>query len=84
MSPPVSAPYGWSKDSEPPAIEDVEKSPDDSPEPYEVDVDEWRIVSAECCACEEETTLYLEPGDDSAWEHDEQHPSHLVHYWRVE
>ncbi|VTT88012.1 hypothetical protein DM2_1346 [Halorubrum sp. DM2] len=82
MSPPVSAPYGWKQDSEPPAIEDVEKSRDDSPEPYEVDIDERRVVSAYCCTCGEETTLFLEVGEDSPWEHDEQHPSHMIDYWR--
>ena len=82
MTPPVSAPYGWSKDSEPPAIEDVENSGDDSPEPYAVDVDERRVIECYCCTCEEEATMLLEVGDDSAWEHDEKHPSHVVDYWR--
>ena len=82
MTPPASAPYGWNQDSEPPAIEDVEQSRDDSPEPYEVDVDERRVVSAYCCTCEATTTMLLEVGDDSPWEHDEQHASHVVDYWR--
>jgi len=82
MSPPVSAPYGWKKDSEPPAIEDVKKSHDGSPEPYEVDVDERRIFSTYCCTCQETATLLLEVGDASPWEHDEKNPSHEVDYWR--
>jgi len=49
---------------------------------YECDTDERRIISAYCCTCEAEATLYLEVGDDSAWEHDISHPSHVVDYWR--
>lgn len=66
------------------AAENVDMSGPSEPEPYEVDVDERRVVSAYCCTCEAETTLYLEVGDDSPWEHDEQHASHVVDYWRVE
>jgi len=51
-------------------------------EPYECDTDERRIISAYCCTCEAETTLYLEVGDSEPWEHDVAHPSHVVDYWR--
>jgi len=51
-------------------------------EPYECDVDERRIISAYCCTCEAEATLYLEVGDSEPWEHDVAHPSHVVDYWR--
>lgn len=78
----VSAPYGWLKDSDPPEIEEVSVSHDDSPEPYEVDVDERRVVSAYCCTCEATMTMLLEVGDDSPWEHDTKHASHQVDYWR--
>ena len=64
------------------AAENVDMSGSSEPEPYETDLNERRVVSAYCCTCEVETTLYLEVGDDSAWEHDEQHASHVVDYWR--
>jgi len=51
-------------------------------EPYECDTDERRIISAYCCTCEAETTLYLEVGDSEPWEHDAAHPSHVIDYWR--
>ena len=51
-------------------------------EPYECDTDERRIISAFCCTCELEATLYLEVGDSEPWEHDVAHPSHVVDYWR--
>ncbi|MEZ3163048.1 hypothetical protein ABNG03_01300 [Halorubrum sp. RMP-47] len=82
MTPRVSAPYGWRNDSEPPAIEDVEKSRDYSPEPHEVDVDERRILSTYCRTCEETATQLLEVGDSDPWEHDDKNPSHVVDYWR--
>ena len=64
------------------AAENVDmRAPSDS-ELYECDVDERRIISAYCCTCEAEATLYLEVGDDSAWEHDVSNPSHVVDYWR--
>jgi hypothetical protein len=40
------------------------------------------VVSTYCCTRKATTTLFLEVGDDSAWEHDEQHASHVVDYWR--
>jgi len=65
------------------AAENVDMSGPSEAEPYEVDVDERRIVSAYCCTCETETTLYLEVGETRPWEHDEEHASHVVDYWRV-
>ncbi|WP_321166865.1 hypothetical protein [Halorubrum sp. C191] len=50
-------------------------------DPYEVDVDERRVVSAYCCTCGKTAGLLLEVGDDSPWEHDEKHASHMVDYW---
>ena len=64
------------------AAENVDVRGPSEPEPYEVDVDERRVVSAYCCTCEATTTMLLEVGDDSAWEHDEKHPSHTIDYWR--
>ena len=64
------------------AAENVDMRGPSEPEPYEVDVDERRVVSAFCCTCEATTTMLLEVGDDSAWEHDEKHASHQVDYWR--
>ncbi|TKX35130.1 hypothetical protein EXE51_15760 [Halorubrum sp. CGM5_25_10-8B] len=64
------------------AAENVDMRGPSKPEPYEVDVDERRVVSAYCCTCEATTTMLLEVGDDSPWEHDEKHASHVVDYWR--
>lgn len=62
------------------AAKNVDMSGPSEPKPYEVD--ERRVVSAYCCTCEATTTMLLEVGDDSAWEHDEKHASHVVDYWR--
>ena len=64
------------------AADNVDMRGASEPEPYEVDVDERRVVSAYCCTCEETATLLMEVGDDSPWEHDEMHASHVVDYWR--
>ena len=64
------------------AADNVDMRGPSEPKPYEVDVGERRVVSAYCCTCEETATLLLEVGDDSAWEHDEMHASHVVDYWR--
>jgi len=79
----VSAPYGWGSESKP-EVEEVRKSqPDTSePEPYETNTDKRRVISAFCATCEETTTLLMEVGDDSPWEHDEKNASHQVEYWR--
>jgi hypothetical protein len=61
------------------AAENVDMRGPSEPEPY---VDERRVVSAYCCTCEATTTMLLEVGDDSPWEHEEQHASHVVDYWR--
>ena len=66
------------------AADNVDMSGPSDPEPYETDVDERRIVGCYCSTCETGKTLYLEPGDDSAWEHDASNASHVVDYWRVE
>lgn len=62
--------------------ENVDMSGQSEPEPYETDVEERRVVSAYCCTCEATTTMLLEVGDDSPWEHDLEHASHVVDYWR--
>jgi len=64
------------------AAGNVDMRGESGPEPYEVDVDERRVVSAYCCTCEETTTMLLEVGDSDPWEHDEKHASHVVDYWR--
>ncbi|EMA64654.1 hypothetical protein [Halorubrum lipolyticum] len=64
------------------AAENVDKRGPSDLDPYEVDTDERRVVSAYCCTCEETATLLLEVGDDSPWEHDKKHASHTVEYWR--
>lgn len=64
--------------------DNVDMSGPSDPEPYEVDTDERRIVKCYCCTCEAETTLFLEVGETTRWEHDGQHASHVVDYWRVE
>ena len=64
------------------AADNVDMSGPSDLEPYEADVDERRVVSAYCCTCEKTTTLMLEVGDNSPWEHDEKHASHVVEYWR--
>jgi len=64
------------------AADNVDMRGPSDPEPYECDTDERRIISANCCTCEAETTLYLEVGDSEPWEHDVAHPSHMVDYWR--
>lgn len=62
--------------------DNVDMSGPSEPEPYELDIDERRVVSAYCCTCEATATLLLEVGDDSRWEHDAQHASHVVEYCR--
>jgi hypothetical protein len=52
--------------------------------PYETDVDERRVIGCYCCTCKESATLLMEVGDSSPWEHDEEHPAHVVDYWRVD
>ena len=64
------------------AADNVDMSGPSDPEPYELDVDERRVVSAYCCTCEATTTMLLEVGDSDPWEHDEKHASHVVDYWR--
>jgi len=64
------------------AADNVDMRGPSEPEVYEQDLDERRVVSAYCCTCEETATLLLEVGDDSAWEHDTEHASHVVEYWR--
>ena len=64
------------------AAENVDMRGQSEPEPYEVDVDERRVVSAYCCTCEATTTMLLEVGDSDPWEHDEKNASHVVDYWR--
>ena len=64
------------------AADNVDMSGPSDPEPYEQDLDERRVVSAYCCTCEATTTMLLEVGDDSPWEHDAEHASHVVEYWR--
>ena len=64
------------------AADNVDMRGPSEPKPYEVDIDERRVVSAYCCTCEETATLLMEVGDDSPWEHDEIHASHVVEYWR--
>lgn len=62
--------------------DNVDMTGPSEPEPYETDVDERRVVSAYCCTCEATTTMLLEVGEDSAWEHDLENASHVVDYWR--
>jgi hypothetical protein len=64
------------------AAANVDMSGPSHPEPYEQDLDERRVVSAYCCTCEATTTMLLEVGDSDPWEHDAEHASHLVEYWR--
>jgi len=64
------------------AADNVDMSGPSEPEVYERDLDERRVVSAYCATCEETATLLLEVGDDSPWEHDAEHASHVVEYWR--
>ena len=64
------------------AADNVDMSGPSDPEPYEQDLDERRVVSAYCCTCEATTTMLLEVGDDSPWEHDASNASHVVEYWR--
>lgn len=64
------------------AADNVDMRGESEREPYEVDVDERRVVSAYCVTCEATTTMLLEVGDDAPWEHDETHASHVVDYWR--
>jgi hypothetical protein len=64
------------------AAENVDKRGPSEPEPYEVDVDERRVVSCYCCTCEATATLLLEVGESDPWEHDEKNASHEVEYWR--
>ena len=64
------------------AADNVDMSGPSELEPYELDTDERRVVSAYCCTCEATTTMLLEVGDDSPWEHDAEHASHVVEYWR--
>jgi hypothetical protein len=52
------------------------------PTPFDRDVDERRVVGCYCCTCEASTTLLVETGRTRRWEHDVQHPSHVVDYWR--
>jgi len=63
------------------AADNVDMSGPSDPEPYELDVDERRVVSAYCCTCEA-TTMLMEVGDDSPCEHDASNASHQVEYWR--
>ena len=65
------------------AADNVDMSGPSDPEPYEVDIDERRIVKCYCCTCETQKTLHLEVGETDPWEHDEQNASHVVDYWRV-
>ena len=51
-------------------------------EPYDKNVDERRVLYCTCLTCRETETLLLEVGDDSPWEHDVKHASHVVEYWR--
>ena len=64
------------------AAANVDMSGPTDPEPYEQDLDERRVVSAYCCTCEATTTMLLEVGDSGPWEHDAEHASHVVEYWR--
>ena len=66
------------------AAENVDMSGPSEPEPYEVDVDERRVVGCYCCTCEAESTLYLEVGETEPWDHETRHPGHVIDYWRVE
>jgi hypothetical protein len=49
---------------------------------FDRDVDERRVIACYCCTCEESATLLVEPGRTRRLEHGEQHPSHVVDYWR--
>lgn len=51
---------------------------------YAEDVDDHRVLAAYCCTCEENATLYLEPGRSRPWEHETLNPAHVVDYWRVD
>lgn len=64
------------------AAENVDMRGASEPEPYEVDIDERRVLYCTCLTCDETATLLLEVGEDSPWEHDETHASHQVEYWR--
>ena len=64
------------------AAENVDKRGPSEPEPYEVDVDERRVLYCTCITCKETETLLLEVGDDSPWDHDAMNASHEVEYWR--
>jgi len=64
------------------AAENVDKRGPSEPEPYEVDVDERRVLYCTCITCKETETLLLEVGDDSPWDHDAMNASHVVDYWR--
>ena len=58
------------------AAENVDKRGPSEPEPYEVDVDERRVLYCTCITCKETETLLLEVGDDSPWgsRRDEREP----------
>ena len=64
------------------AADNVDMSGPSETKPYETDLDERRVVSAYCCTCEATTTMLLEVGDESPWEHDASNASHVVEYWR--
>ncbi|MFA9517980.1 hypothetical protein ACERIT_12310 [Halopenitus sp. H-Gu1] len=51
-------------------------------QPYEMNVDERRVIVCYCCTCEESKTMLMEVGDSSPWEHDAKNPAHVVEYWR--
>jgi len=67
------------------AAPNVDLTERDRREVYEKDVDENRVIEAECLRCGKSKTLYMEAGRSRAWEHDlETDASHFVEYRRIE
>ena len=64
------------------AAENVDLREAEDVTPFDRDVDERRVIACYCCTCEDSATLLVEPGRTRRWEHDEQHPSHVIDYWR--
>lgn len=81
---PVSAPFGWSRDTKP-DLSEVQAPENTKPEPYTEDVDERRVFEVDCQACGASATVLFEAGRTRPWEHDERtDATHNVDYWRVD
>lgn len=50
--------------------------------PFDCDTDKRRIIVCYCCTCEATETLLVQAGRTRPWEHERQHPTHVIDYWR--